>query len=1076
MARENIRFNGINRNSNVSDSKVGDCEELINVRSENGALKIVKDHVEISSNIPYRDIIIHDVFGVRNFIGKDSSGWVWFDPATGLLFKRLYDKVENTHIAKLNNQIIISDISNITNVVYLYTNSSYELINTHANFDLNYTLYHTRIGPDVEEYILSPTKEEYLSSCRSIINKFKIENETACEGIFLMAFSITLYDGTETGMYGLRAASSEALANGSAANAFIDIGNTDSNSGVASQIVTKFNFVKFYESFIVETKKNEALYKELNKTIKSINLYVSKPITKLPLEEGYVEIKDVTFNNSSSIVTVGSNPQFIISTREADSTGIEKTLLYKQKSWDFSEFCEGISYNLVFGGDKQATGKTMEVSTSYLNRAGKMLVYNNRIHFFNSMVQMNMPVGHLYEALYVDYLTVSANIYVYLKINGNDKVIKYSDVTLARGENSTSTSYPTLILPEMLTYSDSRAYKMLIIVNDSTLVEGYSKFQLTMDFLSSPAYNYSYSFSKKVSLELIPSDLDEESIILDSSYTENNTVNVTTQNNSLVFSVEHSYLFDGDVKSLSYATEPISQTQVGQYPLYVFTNKGIYAMEQGTGAVLYANQIMINTDKCSHDVVQTRNGVVYIANNSIYILSGRNSLNISLPVDGPIDTDIRRAEAYPMCCMSDSLYNVEHNVSQIELKEYLEDVNMVYIPYRDELIVSNPDYKYSYVFSFIYKTWHKVTDSFESVGDNIIRRAVSQSSSVAKAAQGKIIVASAVITPAHTFSAVQQAIYSGVDFISGTNERYALVVDGVQVSSALFRYPTKLPLMLAILCKDIPYLDCWYDGSSHFILTDLAFETGAQLELVQLSNSYKIFQVPFSDYQTVVSIPDKAIGSNVSVSSSNGGTASTRAIKESDTVLTIAAGLNSAINASANMGFLSELGVNELSLTAETAGAAGNDIEISFNTGDYVNIFCTELAGGKNISLEPGNYGVMEDHTKEKHGSKTIHLQSRPMSFSDAFTLVRRMIFHCKASLAAEKNLSLYLFASNDLHSWQCVAAAQRGNTEIDHIRLQRSGRAYKYYVVIIGGQVYTTTELSYIMMEVEERFSSKIR
>ena len=254
MARENIRFNGINRNSNVSDSKVGDCEELINVRSENGALKIVKDHVEISSNIPYRDIIIHDVFGVRNFIGKDSSGWVWFDPATGLPFKRLYDKVENTHIAKLNNQIIISDISNITNVVYLYTNSSYELINTHANFDLNYTLYHTRIGPDVEEYILSPTKEEYLSSCRSIINKFKIENETACEGIFLMAFSITLYDGTETGMYGLRAASSEALANGSAANAFIDIGNTDSNSGVASQIVTKFNFVKFYESFIVETK------------------------------------------------------------------------------------------------------------------------------------------------------------------------------------------------------------------------------------------------------------------------------------------------------------------------------------------------------------------------------------------------------------------------------------------------------------------------------------------------------------------------------------------------------------------------------------------------------------------------------------------------------------------------------------------------------------------------------------------------------------------------------------------------------------------------------------------------------
>ena len=1073
MARENIRFNGINRNSNVSDSRPGDCEELINVRSENGALKIIKDHVEISSNIPYRDIIIHEVAGVRNFIGKDSSGWVWFDPDSGIALMRMYDAVEDVFVSTLNNMLTFSDKQNIVTKTYLYSNTAntYSLFTSGLDVSINPTVTSSFYDGDHDttEDPLAPSKAQYLSALQGFVNKFKIDNKTYSEGIFLYAFTVTLYDGKETGMYGLNAIATGYKKNPAEANAFISI--AENPGGSTPNLYTRIYWDRFYQQHVMTIAPDDSLVLNYKDIIKSVNLYVSVPITRMPLIEENVNLKNVIFEDGKVETLAGEFSFDVVYPKDSKA---EKSLLYRQKTWTLEEFAQGLDYTLEFGGDIQATGKTMEVSASSQTRAGEMFNYNNMLHFFNSAVRLDVPLGNIYKKSSDDYPDIIADIYVFLKINGADQVIKYSDITLATRSNSVQL-FPAINLPDMIVYSDSRAYRMLIVtVDPSVMIEGYSKLHLDVSLLSSPAYNYAYAYSSTGGM--VPSNFDESEVNISSIYYEPDSLNVTSQGNPLIFPVEHSYLFPGDIKSLSYATEPISQTQVGQYPLYVFTNKGIFAMEQGAGAVLYANQVMINTDKCSQDVVQTRNGVVYIANNSIYILSGRNSLQISLPLDGSIDTDIRRAEAYSECCMSGLLYDVEHNISQIEIKEYLEDVNLVYIPYRDELIVSNPDYKYSYVFSFIYKTWHKVTDSFESVGGNIIRRAVSASSSVAKAAKGEIIVASAVVTAAHTFSAVQQAIYSGGDFISGTNERYALVVDGVQVSSALFRYPTRLPLMLAILCKDIPYLDCWYDGSSHFILTDMAFDTGSQLELVQLSNSYKVFGVPFSEYQAVVSIPDKAIGSNLSVSSSNGGTASTRAIKESDTVLTIAAGLNTAINTSTQMGFMSELSVNVLSLTAETAGAAGNDIEISFDTGDYVNIVCVELSGGKNISLEPGNYGILEDCTREKHCSKTIHIQSRPMAFSDAFTLVRRMVFHCKASLTGEKNLSFYLFASNDLNSWQCVAAAQRGNTQLDHIRLQRSGRAYKYYVVIIGGQVYTTTELSYLMVEIEDKFNSKIR
>ena len=57
--------------------------------------------------------------------------------------------------------------------------------------------------------IISKSKEEFISSCNGYINEFKATYKHYCEGIFLYAFTVTLIDGTETGMYNLKSVATE---------------------------------------------------------------------------------------------------------------------------------------------------------------------------------------------------------------------------------------------------------------------------------------------------------------------------------------------------------------------------------------------------------------------------------------------------------------------------------------------------------------------------------------------------------------------------------------------------------------------------------------------------------------------------------------------------------------------------------------------------------------------------------------------------------------------------------------------------------------------------------------------------
>lgn len=1058
MSTQSIRFNGINRHPNAVDSNVGDCEELINIKSEDGSLKIDKDKKVISADIPYKRIIIHKLQTTENYIGFDDSGVIWFDPQSGDIKNRLYESstgLENIFISTISNMVVISDKNTITNTVYLFTDGNYEIFaeNT-SNFpDVNITHTiekceeHLR-GDLLQKEELIKDAQKRVDMLKGVFNKVLAKNPKYVFGYYLIGINFTLYDNSETRLSHLRAFYPDITPYNNNPNEFI-IPATDLGDVLSIR----------YDEIVTSHKYTLSIDGNIKKEyIKSVNVYISNPISFIQFKVNEIEfdLENLKYN-----------------ALRLQDAGLESQLMYKYKSYNIDELSTPVTEQIEFGIDTLATNKTLDVDAGLVTRAGQMQTYNNRLHLFNSVAKIDLTDGfHIKSCAQTD-LQYNADVIIYIRnTKGEDIRLRYPGLTFY--SSVPSESYYTL-LDYMLIVQDSRAYKVVF-----TRPGYYAECLLE----SSPRYNYAYAYFKQI--EFVAGD-KYSNVSINDTYQELNAINVTAQNNPIYFPVEHSYAFNGNIVDIAYATEPISESQIGQYPLYVFTDNGIYTLHQGDGNVLYSNITLINTDDTSKSkgVCQTRNGVAYIANGAIYILSGRKNLNITLPLKGPIDTDIRQNKSYQLCCMNDRLYDVTDALSQVKFEEYLLNAKLSYSAPSDELFVCNRDYPYSYVFSFIYKAWHKITEQFEKVNDNILQKFILTNNPTAVQAEGKIYVTNAIIQPSHQFSALYQATVSDVTSTSGLSGRFALVINNAQVSAAYLRYPTPLSLIVGLLCKDIPYLDEYYDGQQYKIYSSMDLGAGTTLQIINLATNYAIINATFEDItDTVVTIPDKGIGESINISSSyrDLGTTlvyeqTTRPIVNSDTVISIAELIAQTINAESIMfRITANTSNNIINISANTAGTNGNNTTIECSQNRYIGTYIEPLSGGKDINMQPGMYSQLVDYTQEVDSVKTIHLQSRVISWPNVYTLINRAILSCKADLTPEQNLSIYLFASNNLKEWKCICGTQKSSATIDHIRLQRAAKAWKYFVIMIGGTVYSTTELSAITMDIRGQISNKLR
>ena len=197
------------------------------------------------------------------------------------------------------------------------------------------------------------------------------------------------------------------------------------------------------------------------------------------------------------------------------------------------------------------------------------------------------------------------------------------------------------------------------------------------------------------------------------SYVEPGKLKVSGLDNPFVFPNKNTYVIgNGAILSLSTIAIRIPEGSFGQYPLYVFTTNGIYALSTGEGEVLYAAQstptsyeIPVNAIVC-----QTPFGVTFVSPRGICIISGQQVELLTPQLQQP---------PQKLNIQSDEqLEGVVLNLP-VNFAEFLKTIeHILYNPSENELIIHDRDSEFGYVYCFDNRQFYQSTEKFDNVVQN----------------------------------------------------------------------------------------------------------------------------------------------------------------------------------------------------------------------------------------------------------------------------------------------------------------------------------------------------------------------
>lgn len=312
-------------------------------------------------------------------------------------------------------------------------------------------------------------------------------------------------------------------------------------------------------------------------------------------------------------------------------------------------------------------------SSEYSYFGDSMIEYNNRLHLCGIKQVFPKPKK---DAFAYD-TQISDRQVVLVKYNYGDGVYyatRTAPVSFAEKQ------------PALLTYPSSSAAEMYFAKRDIGTIGNYpvlAKYKLTPVASMDIAYylNYSTSGNLRYADNVIPAT-SQESVSADISAcpTIGNRIQVSENNNCFVFPFANSYRIgtqNNRIIAVNSAAIEMSDSKFGEFPLYVFTEEGIFAMQSGT-ETLYSAIVPIAYDKAiSPHTLAINYNVLFISARGLMALSSGG-----------------------LVCLSAEL-NTKDNL----IPEFLRTARLVRLPKYNEVMAINEDDSTAYIFSLDNKVW-----------------------------------------------------------------------------------------------------------------------------------------------------------------------------------------------------------------------------------------------------------------------------------------------------------------------------------------------------------------------------------
>lgn len=126
-----------------------------------------------------------------------------------------------------------------------------------------------------------------------------------------------------------------------------------------------------------------------------------------------------------------------------------------------------------------------------------------------------------------------------------------------------------------------------------------------------------------------------DKVIPNQRYIRQNQLYTSQANNPFVFPpLNATTVGNGTIIALASAAKPLSQGQFGQYPLYAFTDEGVWALSISDNGTFSARQpITRHTLASPHAICTLDSSVAFIAPQGLILLSGSQASHLSHPIN-----------------------------------------------------------------------------------------------------------------------------------------------------------------------------------------------------------------------------------------------------------------------------------------------------------------------------------------------------------------------------------------------------------------------------------------------------------
>lgn len=280
-----------------------------------------------------------------------------------------------------------------------------------------------------------------------------------------------------------------------------------------------------------------------------------------------------------------------------------------------------------------------------------------------------------------------------------------------------ATGYNGIDFPRWIYYPDSNA-------KFAYVTKGTTTYQLKLtphDFLNGAYWLgdiLKQSIISTVSTGTLPT-------INSGSFSEPNKLYTSNVNNPFYFAPENiNTIGTGKILGISSAVKALSQGQFGQFPLYAFTDEGVWALEVSSTGTYTARQ-PVTRDVCRNpdSITQIDTAVLFVTDRGIMHITGSNAQCISDDIFAEHPFNVLDLPSF-----SQLQTKLEHGTDAcLSVKPFLgflDGCQMVYDYVHQHIIVFNPtttitdgvttdNYTYAYVYSLKSRKWGMIYSNID---------------------------------------------------------------------------------------------------------------------------------------------------------------------------------------------------------------------------------------------------------------------------------------------------------------------------------------------------------------------------